>query len=139
MSKRVTLLFSASLVACGILAAQEVKRVEIQPTMATSGKAMFEQYCAVCHGAGGQGDGAAASALKKRPADLTQLSRKNGGAFPEIKVVRYIKGSDEVAAHGTRDMPVWGAVIGSLRPNNPEVTELRIRQMAQYVESLQAK
>jgi mono/diheme cytochrome c family protein len=139
MLKRVTFLFSASLVVSGILVAQEVKRVEIQGTAATSGQEMFKEYCAVCHGITGQGNGPAASALKKRPADLTQLTRKNGGNFPELRILRYIKGSDEVAAHGSRDMPVWGSVLGSLRPNNPEVAELRIRQVEQYVQSLQAK
>ncbi|PWU24415.1 MAG: hypothetical protein C5B48_06475 [Candidatus Rokuibacteriota bacterium] len=35
------------------------------------GEALYAKHCAVCHGAGGEGDGPAARALTKRPADLT--------------------------------------------------------------------
>jgi len=30
-----------------------------------------------CHGAAGKGDGVIAGSLKRRPADLTQLAKKN--------------------------------------------------------------
>lgn len=139
MVKGITLAVSASLVFAGLIVGQEVKRVPIQPPSTSDGKGMFVQYCAVCHGEQGKGDGPAAASLKKRPADLTQLSRKNGSVFPEEKVFRYIKGSDEVSAHGTRDMPVWGEAIRSLRPNSPEVADLRIANLEKYVETLQAK
>jgi mono/diheme cytochrome c family protein len=46
------------------------------------GPTMFRAYCAVCHGLDGRGGGPATDALKKRPADLTQLSRKHDGRFP---------------------------------------------------------
>ena len=42
----------------------------------TSGKQMFGDYCAPCHGLSGKGDGPAASALKIPPADLTQLAQE---------------------------------------------------------------
>jgi mono/diheme cytochrome c family protein len=138
VNKRVSLL-SFSLIVLGVAGAQEIKRVPAQPLVSYTGKAMFSEYCAVCHGTEGQGNGPAAAALRKRPADLTQLSRKNGGAFPELRVFRYIKGIDEVEGHGTRDMPPWGAVIRSLRPNQPTVADMRIMNVEQYVESLQAK
>jgi mono/diheme cytochrome c family protein len=137
--KRRILPLAPLLAAFTVLAAQEVKRVEVRPSMAVTGQQMFNEYCAVCHGTGGQGNGPAADALKKRPADLTQLARKNDGKFPALKVMHYIKGEDEVAAHGNRDMPVWGSLLTSLRPSNPEVAEIRIRMVEQYVESLQAK
>ena len=139
MFKIQILTLAPSLAVFSVLAAQEVKRVEVQPSMAVTGQQMFNEYCAVCHGAGGRGNGPAADALRERPADLTQLARKNAGKFPALKVLRYIKGEDEIAAHGNRDMPIWGSLLGSLRPNNPEVTEIRIRMVEQYVESLQAK
>jgi mono/diheme cytochrome c family protein len=66
---------------CAALAAQEIQKVPIQPTSAADGKEMFTTYCAVCHGTSGKGDGPAAAALKKRPADLTQLARKNNGTL----------------------------------------------------------
>ena len=39
--------------------------------------------CAVCHGDDGKGNGPYAPELKAQPADLTQLAKKNNGAFPQ--------------------------------------------------------
>ena len=36
---------------------------------AVAGKALYGQYCATCHGAGGKGDGPVASTLNPRPAN----------------------------------------------------------------------
>jgi mono/diheme cytochrome c family protein len=124
---------------CAALAAQEIQKVPIQPTSAASGKEMFTTYCAVCHGTSGKGDGPAAAALKKRPADLTQLARKNNGTFPEVHVINFITGEDVVAAHGSRDMPIWGDLFRSLSPNSQEVSKLRVANLADYVKSLQAR
>ena len=65
----------------------------------------------MCHGKEGKGDGPAAKALTKAPADLTKLAASNNGMFPDVKVRRYIEGLDDVAAHGTRDMPMWGRSV----------------------------
>lgn len=35
------------------------------------GKAIYEQYCAACHGPAGKGDGPAAAALNRKPRDLS--------------------------------------------------------------------
>jgi mono/diheme cytochrome c family protein len=122
-----------------IVGAQEVKRVRIQRTPATDGQAMFKEYCAVCHGEAGRGDGPAANALKKRPADLTQLARKNNGSFPELHVIGFVTGADVVAAHGTRDMPIWGDLFKSLDPNTAEVARLRVNNLMEYIKALQAQ
>ena len=47
------------------LPAQEPKinKRPIKQTSAASGKEMFASYCSACHGAGGKGDGPAASAF----------------------------------------------------------------------------
>lgn len=113
-----------------------IKTVPAHDT-AIDGKVMFHEYCAVCHGEQGVGNGPAADALKKQPADLTQISRKNGGKFPELKVMRMIQGADEVAAHGTRAMPVWGNIFRSLGSKDTET--LRVTALMRYVEGLQAR
>jgi len=43
------------------------------------------------------------------PANLTQLTKKNGGKFPFWQVYRVIDGREEIRGHGTREMPIWGA------------------------------
>lgn len=73
-----------------------------------AGRPTYEQYCAVCHGPAGKGDGGAATLLTVKPADLTQLSKKNNGVFPFWQVYRVIDGREEVKGHGTREMPIWG-------------------------------
>jgi hypothetical protein len=92
----------------------------------------------VCHGNDAKGSGPAAEALKKRPADLTQLSRKNGGAFPELHVMNYIKGQDVVAAHGNRDMPIWGQIFSQMS-GNQDLVQVRVYALLKYIETFQAK
>ena len=83
-----------------------LKYVQPENISAANGPDMFRAYCATCHGVDGRGGGPAADALKKRPADLTQLSRKYGGKYPALKVANVIHGYDSEGPHGSRDMPV---------------------------------
>jgi len=131
--------FSLALLAAFALHAQEkeIKRVPVQPTSMTSGREMFKTYCATCHGPDGKGDGPAAVALKKAPADLTQLARKHNGKFPDAYVVAKLKNVDE-PVHGSREMPVWGALLPSVSQNSAE-TQLRINNIVAYIASIQAK
>ncbi|MFA5909126.1 MAG: cytochrome c [Vicinamibacterales bacterium] len=106
----------------------------IKNVSASDAKGMFDSYCAVCHGKDGLGKGPAATALAKVPADLTKVSTRNGGKFPDVKVRRYIEGLDEVPAHGTRDMPMWGTLFNSL---SRDTAQLRVAALADYIKSLQ--
>jgi mono/diheme cytochrome c family protein len=72
------------------------------------GELEYQNYCAVCHGVDGRGQGLMSKYLTVRPADLTQIAKKNAGTFPFWQVHRSIDGREEVRGHGTRDMPVWG-------------------------------
>jgi mono/diheme cytochrome c family protein len=98
---------------------------------------MFRNYCAPCHGNDGRGNGPAASSLRKPPADLTALSRKNGGKFPEAEVANTIKG-DGVSSHGSRDMPMWGELFHSVSSGDTAV-QLRIRNLGDYIKGIQQK
>jgi mono/diheme cytochrome c family protein len=133
-------LFATVLLGCGLLGAQtpQVKKTTVTATSPASGKAMFMQYCAACHGQDGKGGGPAAAALKAAPADLTKLSVSNSGKFPETKVVRLIDGSDTLAAHGSRDMPVWGAVFHQM-DGSAATAKLRLANLTGYIQSIQGK
>jgi mono/diheme cytochrome c family protein len=115
-----------------------IKKVNAQPISSVNGADLFKEYCAVCHGTDAKGSGPAADALKKRPADLTQLTRKNSGTFPELHVMNFIKGEDVVAAHGSRDMPIWGTIFGSMSPNK-DLVQVRVYNLLKYIEEVQAK
>lgn len=79
-----------------------------QQKVADDGKREFEVRCAACHGVDGRGNGMVGSALKVAPSDLTALSKRNGGVFPIERITQVIDGRAQVAAHGSRDMPIWG-------------------------------
>ena len=120
---------------------QTVKKVPIQHTSAASGEEMYISYCAACHGKTGKGDGPAASALKKVPPDLTVLTKNNNGKFPGDHVAHTLRSGD-IAAHGSKDMPIWGALFSQLHgrtTNSDTVIQLRIANLTNYIESLQAK
>jgi mono/diheme cytochrome c family protein len=72
------------------------------------GKAEFQSSCASCHGTDGKGKGPVSAQLKVMPSDLTILAKDNNGVFPTSAVYETIYGSKTIAAHGTREMPIWG-------------------------------
>lgn len=106
----------------------------------------FGDFCSACHGLSGKGDGEGAAALARKPADLTQLSAKNGGVFPGTRVMAKIWGYTGVAP-GRQDnaspMPEFGPLLqGELVPYDggdgiPTPTPLRLVQIADYLKTLQ--
>ena len=114
-----------------------VKKVAPKPTVSLDGKTLFNQYCAVCHGQDGKGTGPAADALKQNPTDLTQISRKNNGAFPEQQIMAGLRGGGP-KAHGSTDMPIWGPIFSNMS-NNLTLTQTRMHALVNYLESIQAK
>jgi len=105
-----------------------------------SGEDTFLRYCASCHGPGGRGDGPLAASLTKPPADLTQIAKRNGGVFDEGAVMATIDGRRAVAQHGTRDMPVWGAVFEDEERGEPYPSYqglLKSRFLMDYLATIQ--
>ncbi len=135
---RALLLLNIGALACFGQAPPNVKKVPAKPTVSIAGKDLFRQYCAVCHGTDGKGAGPAAAAMKTPPTDLTQISRKNGGKFPEDRILRMLRGEETVTAHGSQDMPVWGNIFNNTT-SNPEMAQTRLHSLLQYLEDVQAK
>lgn len=67
----------------------------------------YSASCAVCHGHDGKGNGPYGELLQRRPADLSTLTKKNGGTFPVARIYEAIEGAN-VPSHGSREMPIWG-------------------------------
>lgn len=107
------------------------------------GEAEYLNSCAVCHGFYGKGDGPLADELRKKPADLTTLSSRNGGEFPYWRVFEMIDGRSALPSHGPRDMPVWGRqFLGEDQKTYGEiggeaVTQERIHGLTEFVKTLQ--
>jgi len=70
-----SVLAAALLVDLGYAQSNTNGTTAVNKTTATSGKQMYINYCASCHGVDGRGNGPAAAALKMPPTDLTVLSR----------------------------------------------------------------
>jgi mono/diheme cytochrome c family protein len=121
------------------LAGEERRRTADQ-VLAEMGAELYVQYCASCHGDEARGDGPAAGALKTRPADLTRIAARRDGAFPEGELARFIDGRFALAAHGSREMPVWGERFGERIPEagvSEEVVRGRIVVLLEYLRSIQ--
>lgn len=103
------------------------------------GKTEFRLRCAACHGPTGQGDGMIGQMLKVPPPDLTRIAERNNGAFPFQKVYDVIDGRQAIAAHGTRDMPIWGdnyrAEHLPMKPLPKDATEAQIDAPERAVEA----
>ena len=108
------------------------------------GKAEYEAKCAVCHGLTGKGDGPFSSQLAVQSTDLTQITKKNNGVFPEAQILMALDGRSEVQGHGPRDMPVYGEVYLSQGPEDKTAkqkeafVDARLRALVVYLKSIQS-
>jgi mono/diheme cytochrome c family protein len=117
-----------------------VNQTELPSIYIPSGKVMYKQYCAVCHGAEAKGDGPAGLMLKVPPADLTTLAKRHEGKFPYDYVTSILRfGSGPTILHGTADMPIWGPIFQSLDKNNYDAVQQRIKNLCDYLAFLQEK
>ena len=123
----------------GAANAQDLKTVPAKYTVPTSGAEMYKAYCASCHGADGKGSGPAASALKAKLPDLTQLAKKNNGKFQFEHVSQIVVGDSLVPAHGNKEMPVWGPAFLAMDQRDRAVVMMRAKNLSKYIEGLQAK
>src|SRR5271169_4514525 len=80
-----------------------VEKSQLPPAYVPSGKTMYKQYCASCHGIDGKGRGPAASALNTRPADLTTLAKRHNGKFPREYVAGVLRFGPGFSAHGSSE------------------------------------
>jgi mono/diheme cytochrome c family protein len=133
------LLLSAAFAVAQQAGTTQLKHVPVKATNAASGQEMYASYCAVCHGANAAGNGPAQSALKIPATDLTTLAEKNGGKYPAMHVSSILRGDAELAAHGSKDMPVWGPLFRNMSQGHDAEVQQRIANINAYIESLQKK
>lgn len=113
-----------------------------EATREVAGGDLYLRYCASCHGLDGKGGGPVATSLKRPPSDLTTLAKRAGGRFDEGTVMAMIDGRRLVAEHGSRDMPVWGAVFEEEHKGKPFQAYtglLDARALSDYLRSIQVK
>ena len=133
-----TAVLGAALVAAPVLGHAQAEDI---------GKREYANRCAVCHGDGGKGDGPLSALLKIPVSDLTKIQKNNAGVFPFDRLYGVIDGREVVAAHGPREMPVWGNenavdLATGFRVNPKELESYvrgRIIALIGYIYTLQAK
>jgi mono/diheme cytochrome c family protein len=116
-----------------------IKKIPARYISPASGSEMYQSYCASCHGPKGLGDGPVAPYLKSAMPNLSTLTRENKGSFPTLRVSQVIRGEVSVKTHGVPEMAVWGPVFLSLDQSQEPVVRIRVANLANYIESLQAK
>lgn len=120
--------------------AQTAPKAEEQFTpliRSVEGPDLFRAYCAPCHGLDAKGAGPAAPALKAKVPDLTLLARNNRGQFPAAYVRQMIMGDKVVAAHGSREMPIWGPIFHQIE-EDVDWGNVRMENLVKYLQSIQS-
>lgn len=141
MAFRPTILFCVLFMAVCAVARQDpiVDKTQLPPTYVPSGKAMYKQYCAACHGLDGKGRGPAASSLNTRPSDLTTLAKRHDGKFPQDYVAGVVRFGPAFSSHGSSEMPVWGPIFQYIDNYDESAVRQRIKNLCEYLESMQEK
>jgi mono/diheme cytochrome c family protein len=126
-----------------IVAAALVSAAPVARASEAANKALYLKYCGSCHGADGKGDGVLSGVLQTKPADLTQIAKKNGGEFPTAEVAKFINGTKTMRAHGDPEMPVWGEVFQdqarSGASSKKAQAHAKIAFITAYIKSIQEK
>jgi mono/diheme cytochrome c family protein len=104
-----------------------------------SGKQIYKEYCAACHGRDGQGQGPASPSLITPPPNLTTLAKRNGGTFPTEYVSNMLRFGPGVVAHGSSEMPVWGPIFLYIERYNEAAVRQRIKNICDFLESIQER
>ncbi len=115
MSRRLGAVLAVALATVGCVLDVENGRLQspdVGNDPVATGRQAYLARCASCHGIEGRGDGPVGAALRVTPPDLTWLRERNGGTFPRDRVIGVVTGDVALAAHGSREMPVWSDRIG---------------------------
>lgn len=126
------------LAASASVSAQKIEHKAARPIASVQGVDTFKAYCASCHGPAAKGDGPAAKALAKTPADLTKIEQRHG-KFSRVDVENVIRGTQEMMSHGSREMPIWGPVFDAVNSNDKALVTLRVNNLVSYLQSIQTQ
>jgi mono/diheme cytochrome c family protein len=105
-----------------------------------NGHEMYDNLCAVCHGATGRGDGPAAPALSTPVPDLTRFGAETGSKY-HAQLESVISGMNRTVHEDVVGMPLWFRELQYVRRDKfgrPRTmyANLKIHSLAEYVEEL---
>jgi hypothetical protein len=67
---------------------------------------------------------------------VSVLAKNNGGRFPEDRVRKAIMGDEVLAVHGSREMPIWGAVYHQIE-EDVDRGPVRLANLVKYLKAVQ--
>jgi mono/diheme cytochrome c family protein len=114
-----------------------VDETQLPPSYMPSGKQMYKQYCAACHGSEAKGQGPLAVVLKVPAPDLTTLAKRHDGKFPYEYVSNVLEFGPGFPSHGSADMPTWGPIFRYHDRQNERIVKQRIKNLCDYLATLQ--
>lgn len=123
------------LVQAMILAASppgQIKYVPAKPITDPNGAVVYQDYCAVCHGPAGRGNGPAARHLNTPVPDLTRIALRDG-EFDPYHVIMHIK---HVDVPKSNPMPCWQRVL-KVSGNDGNAVEIVMVNLTRHLEALQ--
>ena len=106
------------------------------------GEAAFMVQCSACHGRDGRGNAAMAASLAVTPPDLTLISDRNGGTFPQDRVMSQIDGFTRGAHGGADPMPHFGdgdlgPLVMTSQDGNPVPVPAELLALSNYLQLIQ--
>lgn len=144
-------LSAAVITGCVLLSFSSVNALD-KTAQLKLGEMEYLSNCGSCHGRDAKGNGPVAAVLTVKPTDLTMISKKLNGKFPQEHVYKVIDGRDMISPHGNSLMPVWGHRFTVMERNATDAiayspSELdtqslvfgRIISLVGYLESIQIK
>lgn len=133
--------FSGALISIHAAHNQQVKKAPATHPNVASGAELYKKYCAVCHANDGKGNGPppASSHFKEAPPDLTTLAQRHGGKFPDAYVSDVLRSGVKMPDHGRAEMPVWGVAFKTTDTMDEAQVAARIKNLTDYLKSIQAK
>ncbi|MBM3787474.1 MAG: cytochrome c [Acidobacteria bacterium] len=124
---------TATLLLLAVIAVSAQEKTPRKLIASLEGRDLYKAYCASCHGLNAKGKGPVAAVIKTGVPDLTITKR------PIAELEAQILGDVPFpAAHGSREMPVWGPVFRRVE-NDQDLGLVRVRRVIEYVQSLRTK
>lgn len=97
-----------------------------------SGAVVYQDYCAVCHGPAGRGDGPATRALETAIPDLTRMALRDG-QFDSSHVMMHIRHVDMLESS---PMPCWQNKL-RMASGNRDAVQMVFMNLVRHLEALQ--
>jgi len=116
----------------------QVKKVPVTRQNSPSGAELYKKHCAVCHGNDLKGVGPVLAPYRVPP-DLTTLTARHNGKFPDTYVAEVLRNGVTMPAHGPAQMPTWGTDFREMDGLDATHVKLRIANLTNYIKSRQAK